>query len=424
MKRKFIKSTKILLTLALSLLMTTTSTTKIFANLDEKVNVFGQVTADFQPTDEIKGIPSGRIMDTALLDLINKIQLEAAAAEVSTAQLFHDNANLLLGDINYDDIFDICKFDNKLLRVNVTGAELKNYMEWTTRHFNKWQAGDINISFNSEYPGNLYDMFAGVEYKIDLSKAVGERIVNVKYKEEPLQDDEIISLVVNSHIYENILKEYGLISENFNWESSHTLGEIIMNYFEENSPITPQVNGNWSIIGIDLEEQNPYREIIVELINNGQLQTPYDKSYNLYSDEVKMILEGVNNIKIGDKYDTIDVFVSSSGISYYRLRDIAMATRGTDRQFNIGWQGQIVIEHGEEYNEEPLPLHLEGHVEWHELMINVAGQNVNVFGAYAIETGKKSGHYYFDEENLEKILNYEIETWDKSENGNLIIEIK
>ena len=43
-------------------------------------------------------------------------------------------------------------------------------MEWSAECYNQWQEGDINISFDPEYPDYLYDMFAGVDYEIDLSQ--------------------------------------------------------------------------------------------------------------------------------------------------------------------------------------------------------------------------------------------------------------
>ena len=94
----------------------------------EPLPPLGSTTAKFQPENEIRGIPAGRVMDTAVMDLINKVQLENSGADVSAAALFKDTSDLPEGDINYGNIFDIYKFDNTLYRVTVTGAELKAYM--------------------------------------------------------------------------------------------------------------------------------------------------------------------------------------------------------------------------------------------------------------------------------------------------------
>ena len=241
----------------------------------------GSTTAKFQPEDEIAGIPSGRIMDTAVMDLINKIQLENSGADVSAAALFKNTSDLPEGDINYGNIFDIYKFDNTLYRVPITGKELKAYMEWSAECYNQWVPGDINISFDPEYPDYLYDMFAGVDYEIDLSQPKGQRIKNVMFKGEPLTDDQTLTLAVNNYRYSSALKAQGLVSATKEWESSNSVRDMIVAYFAEHSPVAPEVDNNWKIVGIDLQLDNPERAAIIEKINNGEIETPYSKSINL-----------------------------------------------------------------------------------------------------------------------------------------------
>ena len=186
----------------------------------EPLPPLGSTTAKFQPENEIRGLPAGLLMDTAVMDLINKIQLENSGADVLPAALFKNTSDLPAGDINYGNIFDIYKFDNTLYRVPVTGAELKAYMEWSAECYNQWKEGDINISFDPEYPDYLYDMFAGVDYEIDLSQPKGERIKNVMFKGEPLKDDQQLTLAVNNYRYSSALKSGGLVSGTRRWESS------------------------------------------------------------------------------------------------------------------------------------------------------------------------------------------------------------
>lgn len=258
--------------------------TNYVAGIDEngeKGPALGFTTAKFQPEDEIKGIPEGKLRDTAVMDLINKIQLENSGADVSAAALFKDTSDLSEGEINYGNIFDIYKFDNTLYRIPMTGKELKAYMEWSVSIYNQWKEGDINISFNPEIPGYLYDMFAGVEYEIDLSKPVGERIVNLTINGEPLEDERIVKVAVNNYRYSSALKTLGLVQNNKEWESSSSIRDMIVEYFALNSPIEPEVDNNWRIVGIDLSEDDPRRSEIIQLINEGKLEAPYYESYNL-----------------------------------------------------------------------------------------------------------------------------------------------
>lgn len=241
----------------------------------------GSTTARFQPDDEIPGIPAGRIMDTAVPDLINRIQLENSQADVSAASLFKSTSDLPAGDLYYSNIFDIYKFDNTIYRVSVTGAELRAYMEWSAGHYNQWTPGDIHISFDPEHPDYLYDMFAGVDYEIDLSQPKGQRIRNVMFRGAPLEDDQLLTLAVNNYRYHSALVPFGFVSHTPQWESSCSVRDMIVAYFAENSPVSPEVDNNWRIVGVDLELDNPLRTQLLEKLRTGELETPCHKSINL-----------------------------------------------------------------------------------------------------------------------------------------------
>ena len=242
----------------------------------------GSTTAKFQPKNEIRGIPEGKLRDTPVMHLINKVQLLNSGADVSGAALFKDTSDLPKGDLNYGNIFDIYKFDNTLYRVKVTGKELKNYMEWSAECYNQWKKGDINISFDPEYPGYLYDMFLGVDYEIDLSEPKGSRIKNVIYKGAPLQDDTELLLCVNNYRYSSALKGKGLVNGKKEWESSSSIRDMLVDYIKNNSPLKPEVANNWKIVGVDLMKDDPRRAKIIDRINKGEIETPYSKSYNLF----------------------------------------------------------------------------------------------------------------------------------------------
>ena len=317
----------------------------------------GSTTAKFQPVDEIAGLPEGKLQDTAVMDLINKVQLENSGADVSAAALFKDTSDLPEGDINYGNIFDIYKFDNTLYRVTVTGKELKGYMEWAAACYNQWVPGDINISFDPEYPGYLYDMFAGVDYEIDLSQPKGERIKNVMFKGAPLQDDQTLTLAVNNYRYSSALKAQNLIAGKKEWESSNSIRDMIVAYLAEHAPISPEVDNNWKIVGVDLSLDDPRRQEIIDLVNAGRLDTPYDKSYNLADyDAIIASTAPAGNVAVnGTVVGSAFTYQIDDGAVYYRLRDLAFALKDTSVAFNVEWNGQmVVITKGAAYTAEPI----------------------------------------------------------------------
>ncbi|MFA6785475.1 MAG: 5'-nucleotidase C-terminal domain-containing protein, partial [Sphaerochaeta sp.] len=241
--------------------------------------VFGQASVDFQMKNEIMGIPEGKLRDTAVMDLINTVQLKNSGADVSAAALFADTSDIKKGDINYGTIFGIYKYDNTLYRVQVTGSELKAYMEWSAACYNQWVPGDISISFNPEKPGYLYDMFAGVDYEIDLSKPVGHRIVNVMFKGKPLSDSQILTLAVNNYRYSSALKAQKLVAGTKEWESPNSIRDMLVQHIQEQGTIYPKTDNNWRITGVNLA--SPYRNAAIKLVNEGKLEIPYAKSLNV-----------------------------------------------------------------------------------------------------------------------------------------------
>ena len=310
----------------------------------------GVTTAKFQPENEIAGLPEGKLRDTAVMDLINKIQLEASGADVTACALFKDTSDLPEGNINYGNIFDIYKYDNTLYRLDVTGKELKGYMEWAAACYTQWKPGDINIAFDKEHPGYLYDMFYGVDYEINLSKPAGERIENVVFHGEPLRDDQILKLAVNNYRYSSGIKAQNLAEGKRDWESSASIRDMIVAYFAEHSPVAPEVDNNWKITGVDLGKDDPRRAELIGYINAGLLATPYDTAYNL-ADYDKLVAEAKSKNVVLDGKATA---VAATADGFYRLRDLATLLKGTKGAFNVDWNGKVVITRGAEYTVDPL----------------------------------------------------------------------
>ncbi len=254
----------------------------------------GISTARFQPENEILGIPEGVLQDTAVIDFILNIELKESGADVASAALFQDSSDFPEGELFYKNVFNIYKHDNTLYIVEMTGKELKNYMEWSAGFYNTWKSGDINISFDPEIPMYLYDMFAGIDYEVNISKPVGQRIENVMFKGAPLKDDQVLKVAVNNYRYSSALKALELCANKRSWESSESVRDMIVKYIKENSPISPEVDHNWKITGIDLAENDPRRTEIINLINEGYLETPLNESYNL-SDYEELIKEAQSN---------------------------------------------------------------------------------------------------------------------------------
>lgn len=260
------------------------------------------------PQNEIEGIPQAQIESTALIGLINEVQQYYTGARVSAAALFVVDANLEEGKIKKSDTSLIYKYGNTLYKLEMTGKQLKKFMEWSASYYNQYKPGDLTISFDENIRGYNYDMFSGVDYEIDISKEKGNRIKNLKWSDtkKPIKDDERFVIAVNNYRANSQLLNYG---EVFDKEDGlpkvleidvkgnlggvrELIGDYIINV--RNGVITPNNLNNWKIVGNDWNEAQHRK--VVELVKDGKLSIP--KSADGRTPNVKSITEeDLKNIK-------------------------------------------------------------------------------------------------------------------------------
>lgn len=221
----------------------------------------------------LPGIPTAIVEDDAVTDLVNKVQMERAGADVSLAALFDATSNLQAGPFLHRDSVKIYKYDNTLYGVKVTGKQMKAIMEARGgSFFNQYQPGDVTISFDPNIRMYNYDMFAGLDYEIDISKPVGSRIQNVVYKGAPLKDDETMVLALNNYRYGGLVSA-GLINEADVVYEGGAVRDMITEYVESlDGPLMPEVDNNWKIVGADLDD--PQKDLIYEKVRNGEITIP------------------------------------------------------------------------------------------------------------------------------------------------------
>lgn len=240
------------------------------------------VNESFLPESDINhpAIPIGRLKDSAIMDLINNVQMKyVPGAQISAAALFLHSSNFLPGEISYSDIFGIYRFPNTLYGVKITGEELKNYLEWSASYFNTYTPGDITISFDPEARGYNYDMFQGIEYKIDISQKPYNRIKGLRFEGEPVKDEDLFKIAINNYRYNGLKSMEMLSHEPFFMSDPKAIRSYIMDYISQYELLKPTVDNNWKIVNAPLD--HPARDYVVYLINNEIFDIPQEgRSWN------------------------------------------------------------------------------------------------------------------------------------------------
>jgi 2',3'-cyclic-nucleotide 2'-phosphodiesterase/3'-nucleotidase len=138
-----------------------------------------------------------RLEDTPLLDWINAVQRERAGAELSSTAVFNPRGGLPEGEARRSDLATIYPYDNTLMAVRISGADLRAYLEETSRYYRGM--GPDGPAADSAVPGYNFDIIAGVEYEYDLSRPVGSRVVRLRRGGRDVAPADSFTLALNNY---------------------------------------------------------------------------------------------------------------------------------------------------------------------------------------------------------------------------------
>ena len=143
--------------------------------------------------------PGGRFADNALLQLVHRAQLDATGADVSLATLFDPAQRIPAGPITVRDLMRLYPYENTLLTVEMTGAELRQALEQSARVFADYSYEEGAPLTVPGMPAFNFDMAHGVTYEVDLTRPAGERILHLSWKGEPLDPARRLRVAVNGY---------------------------------------------------------------------------------------------------------------------------------------------------------------------------------------------------------------------------------
>ena len=191
-----------------------------------------------------------RFHDSAIIDLIQRVQLEAGNADVSMAACFNPSARIPKGSVTVRDIAGLYEYENTLVTLELTGQQLKDALEHSARYFKEYQAGkSLNDLVDNRIPGYNFDVAQGVTYDIDITKPAGQRIQNLKFKGQSLSMTQKLRVVTNNYRVNGGGGFTMFESAPVVYRSSEEVRELIIDWVEKHKTIPTETDNNWRIIG-------------------------------------------------------------------------------------------------------------------------------------------------------------------------------
>ena len=155
------------------------------------------VTAPLGSTPVAWNGDSVRVRDTPVIDFVLEVMRAEAKADLAAGSAF-TFAGLDSGDISIADLARIYPYDNTLRAVKISGAQLRSYLEQAARYYGT--LGDTTQPvIDPNIPGYNFDIVAGADYVLDLSRPKGSRVTTLRVKGREVQPTDSFTMALNNY---------------------------------------------------------------------------------------------------------------------------------------------------------------------------------------------------------------------------------
>jgi 2',3'-cyclic-nucleotide 2'-phosphodiesterase/3'-nucleotidase len=211
--------------------------------------------------DKVIGQTKGnmRIADAALarieehpyVEFINRVQLHYGQADISATALFSNIVSGYDKKITVRDVILNYPYPNTLAVIKVTGTELKEALEQSASYFTLNELDEIIVHPKFKTPKAQpynYDMYEGIDYTIDVSKPIGERLIRFRFKDRDIQPNDTFELVTNQYRAVGGGNFSMFEGKEFHREINLSMSDLITEYIKKHKIIEAKVNNNFKVV--------------------------------------------------------------------------------------------------------------------------------------------------------------------------------
>lgn len=199
----------------------------------------------------IDNVDLARLHDHPYVEFVHNVQNYYGQTEISAVALFNNDAKGFPATVTIRDILNNYPFPNTLAVVKITGAELKAAIEQSAEFFILNDRQEIIMSKDWLYPKPKpynYDMYEGIEYIIDVSKPIGQRVIKLDYQGQPLDLEAEYEVTLNQYRAVGGGDYHMFNSSKIIREVNLEMNQLIIHYFESHKEIHATCNHNFQVV--------------------------------------------------------------------------------------------------------------------------------------------------------------------------------
>jgi 2',3'-cyclic-nucleotide 2'-phosphodiesterase (5'-nucleotidase family) len=198
-----------------------------------------------------------RTTDTPILDLINEVQRATAGTDLSAAAAFSLTSRIPEGPVTMADIAGLYTYDNTLKAIRISGAQLRAYLEKSAEYYLPCPGGKCDRVTNPEVPGYNFDVVTGVDYTLDLTRPVGQRVVRLEREGRAVAAADSFTLALNNYRASGSGGFTMLADAPVVYDRGESIRELLIAEIEKRGTLSPADvhRKNWEIIPRALAEQ-------------------------------------------------------------------------------------------------------------------------------------------------------------------------
>jgi len=248
--------------------------------------------------------------NSAFVDLVHRIQLQLTGADISVSAPLSRNATIAAGPVYVRDMFKLYKYENLLYTMNLTGAEILGFLEYSYAnwfnqmtgpqdHLLNFRLGDdgqpVRSASSGFYqlatPSYNFDSMGGITYTVDVSQPPGKRVkIESLSSGQPFEPDKTYKVAINSYrgngggghltVGAGIAKE--ALADRIVTATERDLRYFLMKWIERERVVTPRALGNWQVVPADWWQAGKARDfqLLYESVAKQASKTEGVKSGN------------------------------------------------------------------------------------------------------------------------------------------------